>query len=284
MLSPASSAVVIGSGPRRVLIGTNLPLALIAGPCLLESAEVALTVAVELARIADALSIGVVFKGSFDKANRTSGASPRGPGLDTGLAILARVKAETGLPVTTDVHEPWQCALAAQTVDLLQIPAFLCRQSDLVAAAARTGRPVNIKKGPFLAPADMRHPVDKAHAAGGGGVLVTERGTSFGYNTLVSDLRGLEIMRDFAPVVFDATHSVQQPGGAGDVSGGERRFVPALARAAVAVGVSAVFLETHPAPQSAFSDGQSQIPLKDLAELIARLTEFDRLAKIERRD
>ena len=224
--------------------------------------------------------IGVVFKASFDKANRTSGAAPRGVGLEAALPIFAEVKEKTGLPVTTDVHEAAQCGRVAQVVDLLQIPAFLCRQTDLIVAAARTGRPVNIKKGQFLAPWDMVHAVEKARAAGDGGVLVTERGTSFGYNALVADMRALPILKETgAPVIFDATHAVQQPGGAGAASGGERRFVSTLARAAVAVGVAGLFIETHPDPGAAVSDRATQIPLAELGAMVEELIAFDRLAK-----
>lgn len=272
--------VTIGAGPRAARFGDTLPLALIAGPCALESREMALEVAAELAALSDRLGIGVVFKASFDKANRTSGAAARGVGLEAGLPILAEVKEKTGLPVTTDVHESWQCAPVAAVADLLQIPAFLCRQTDLIVAAARTGRPVNIKKGQFLAPWDMAHPVGKARAAGAAGVLATERGTSFGYNALVADMRALAIMRETgAPVIFDATHSTQQPGGRGGASGGERRFAGTLARAAVAVGVAGLFVETHPDPDKALSDRDTQIPLQELAGLVEPLLAFDRLAK-----
>ncbi|WP_036283488.1 3-deoxy-8-phosphooctulonate synthase [Methylocystis sp. ATCC 49242] len=274
------TTVPIGEGARRVEIGADRPLTLIAGPCALESREMALQVARELARLSDRLGIGVVFKASFDKANRTSGDAPRGVGLSAALPIFAEIKAATGLPVTTDVHESGQCAPVAEVVDLLQIPAFLCRQTDLIVAAARTGRPVNIKKGQFLAPWDMIHAVEKARAAGGGGVLVTERGASFGYNTLVADMRALPILRETgAPVIFDATHSVQQPGGRGASSGGERRFVATLARAAVAVGVAGLFVETHPDPDAATSDPATQVPLGELGAMMEQLMGFDRLAK-----
>jgi 2-dehydro-3-deoxyphosphooctonate aldolase (KDO 8-P synthase) len=263
-----------------VEIGDDLPLALIAGPCALESADVALRIAEELAGIGERLNIGVVFKASFDKANRTSGEAARGVGLDAALPIFAAIKKKTGLPLTTDVHEPWQCARVAEVVDLLQIPAFLCRQTDLIVAAAKTGRPVNIKKGQFLAPWDMVHAVDKARDAGAAGVLVTERGTSFGYNALVADMRALEILRETgAPVVFDATHAVQQPGRHGASSSGDRRFVAALARAAVAVGVAGLFIETHPDPDAAISDRATQVPLAELEPMLKELMAFDRLAK-----
>ncbi|MBG0795678.1 3-deoxy-8-phosphooctulonate synthase [Methylocystis sp. H62] len=272
--------VLIGHGARRVEIGNDLPLTLIAGPCALESRDLALKLAGELAAIGERLKIGIVFKASFDKANRTSGDAARGVGLDAALPIFAEIREKTGLPITTDVHEAWQCARVAEVVDLLQIPAFLCRQTDLIIAAAKTGRPVNIKKGQFLAPWDMIHAVKKAREAGDGGVLVTERGTSFGYNALVADMRGLPILRETgAPVVFDATHAVQQPGGQGTSSGGERRFVATLARAAVAVGVAALFVETHPDPGAAISDGATQVPLDELETMVKELMAFDRLAK-----
>ncbi|MBU6528232.1 3-deoxy-8-phosphooctulonate synthase [Methylocystis sp. MJC1] len=274
------SIVAVGEGARQVSFGNDRPLALIAGPCALESREMALEVAAELALLSDRLGIGVVFKASFDKANRTSSDAPRGLGLEASLPILAEVKEKTGLPVTTDVHESWQCARVAEVVDLLQIPAFLCRQTDLIVAAARTGRPVNIKKGQFLAPWDMEYPAEKARAAGAAGVLLTERGTSFGYNALVADMRALPIMQETgAQVIFDATHSVQQPGGRGGSSGGDRRFVAALARAAVAVGVAGLFVETHPNPDAALSDSATQLPLRDLGPLVETLMGFDRLAK-----
>jgi 2-dehydro-3-deoxyphosphooctonate aldolase (KDO 8-P synthase) len=275
--------VLIGHGARRVEIGNDLPLTLIAGPCALESRDLALKLAGELAAIGERLKIGVVFKASFDKANRTSGDAARGVGLDAALPIFAEIGEKTGLPITTDVHEAWQCARVAEAVDLLQIPAFLCRQTDLIVAAAKTGRPVNIKKGQFLAPWDMAHAVKKARDAGDGGVLVTERGTSFGYNALVADMRALPILKETgAPVVFDATHAVQQPGGQGSSSGGERRFVATLARAAVAVGVAALFIETHPDPGAAISDGATQVRLGALEAMVEELMAFDRLAKARR--
>ncbi|AZG75726.1 3-deoxy-8-phosphooctulonate synthase [Methylocystis rosea] len=275
--------VLIGDGARRVAIGDDLPLTLIAGPCALESRDLALKVAEELARLGERLKIGVVFKASYDKANRTSGGASRGVGLDAALPIFTEIREKTGLPVTTDVHEAGQCARVAEVVDLLQIPAFLCRQTDLIVAAAKTGRPVNIKKGQFLAPWDMVHAVEKAREAGAAGVLVTERGTSFGYNALIADMRALPILKETgAPVVFDATHAVQQPGGQGTSSGGERRFVSALARAAVAVGVAALFIETHPDPDAAISDGATQIPLGALEAMVEELMAFDRLAKARR--
>jgi 2-dehydro-3-deoxyphosphooctonate aldolase (KDO 8-P synthase) len=273
--------VAVGAGARRVLFGNRLPLALIAGPCALESRSQGLEIAEALAALGDRLQLGVVFKASFDKANRTSGGSGRGVGLPAALTIFAEIKERFGLPVLTDVHETTQCAPVAEVADILQIPAFLCRQTDLLIAAAATGRCVNVKKGQFLAPWDMRHAVEKLRTAGASGALVTERGASFGYNALVSDMRALPILAETtgAPVVFDATHSVQQPGGLGAASGGERRFVPVLARAAVAVGVAALYVETHPDPDHAVSDGPNMIALRDLGALIEELPPFDRLAK-----
>src|SRR5271169_5611076 len=250
---PVNPIVQIGQGPGAVRFGENLPLALIAGPCQLESRAHALEMASALKEIAARREIGLVFKTSYDKANRTSGAGARGVGLNAALPIFAEIREKLGLPVLTDVHESAQCAIAAQAVDALQIPAFLCRQTDLLVAAARTGRAVNVKKGQFLAPWDMKNVVAKIADAGGANVLVTERGVSFGYNTLVSDMRSLPIMarETRAPVIFDATHSVQRPGGQGATSGGEREFVRVLARAAVAVGVAGVFIETHENPDAA---------------------------------
>jgi len=261
--------------------GNRLPLTLIAGPCALESRAHALEMAQALKEIAARLKIGLVYKTSFDKANRTSSKSARGMGLDQALPIFADIRDSFGVAVLTDVHEIEQCARVAPAVDVLQIPAFLCRQTDLLVAAAKTGRAVNVKKGQFLAPWDMKNVVAKITAAGNRNVLVTERGASFGYNTLVSDMRALPILaRDTgAPVIFDATHSVQQPGGQGTSSGGEREFVPVLARAAVAVGVAGVFIETHQDPDRAPSDGPNMVPLKDMEALLRRLMEFDRLAK-----
>jgi 2-dehydro-3-deoxyphosphooctonate aldolase (KDO 8-P synthase) len=261
--------------------GNRLPLTLIAGPCALESRAHALETAQALKEIAARLKIGVVYKTSFDKANRTSSKSARGMGLDQALPIFADIRDSLGVAVLTDVHEIEQCARVAPAVDVLQIPAFLCRQTDLLVAAAKTGKTVNVKKGQFLAPWDMKNVVAKITAAGNRNVLVTERGASFGYNTLVSDMRALPILaRDTgAPVIFDATHSVQQPGGQGTSSGGEREFVPVLARAAVAVGVAGVFIETHQDPDRAPSDGPNMVPLKDMEALLRRLMEFDRLAK-----
>jgi 2-dehydro-3-deoxyphosphooctonate aldolase (KDO 8-P synthase) len=266
---------------RKARFGNALPLALIAGPCQMESRAHALEMASALKEIASRLSIGLVYKTSFDKANRTSGKSARGMGLDQALPVFAEIRDTLGLPVLTDVHENEQCARAAEAVDVLQIPAFLCRQTDLLVAAAKTGKTVNVKKGQFLAPWDMKNVVAKITGAGNRNVLVTERGASFGYNTLVSDMRSLPIMaRDTgAPVIFDATHSVQQPGGQGTSSGGEREFVPVLSRAAVAVGVAGVFIETHQDPDKAPSDGPNMVPLKEMEALLRRLIDFDRLAK-----
>ena len=260
--------------------GNDLPLALIAGPCQLESRAHALEMASALKEIAARLGIGLVYKTSFDKANRTSAKGARGLGLEASLPIFAEIRSSLGLPVLTDIHDASQCGRVAEAVDILQIPAFLCRQTDLLIAAAQTGRVVNVKKGQFLAPWDMKNVVDKITGAGNARVLVTERGASFGYNTLVSDMRALpELARTGAPVIFDATHSVQQPGGQGTSSGGQREFVPVLARAAVAVGVAGVFIETHEDPDHAPSDGPNMIALKDLEPLLKKLMAFDRLAK-----
>src|SRR5271156_5911673 len=264
----------------KVRFGNNLPLTLIAGPCALESRAHAFDMAAALKDIAARLGIGFVYKTSFDKANRTSAASARGLGLDKALSIFAELREKLGVPVLTDVHEPEQCATVAEAVDILQIPAFLCRQTDLLVAAAKTGRAVNVKKGQFLAPWDMINVVQKITGAGNPNVLVTERGVSFGYNTLVSDMRALpELAKTGAPVIFDATHSVQQPGGQGTSSGGQREFIAVLARAAVAVGVAGVFIETHPDPDRAPSDGPNMMPLPEMPALIARLKAFDQLAK-----
>ncbi|MGA8154640.1 MAG: 3-deoxy-8-phosphooctulonate synthase [Rhodoplanes sp.] len=277
-VNPRPDAIVaVGS----VRFGNALPLALIAGPCQLESRAHALEMASALKEIAAETGVGLVYKTSFDKANRTSAGSPRGLGLDQSLPIFAEIREKLGLPVLTDVHETWQCARVAEVVDVLQIPAFLCRQTDLLIAAAETGRVVNVKKGQFLAPGDMANVVAKITGAGNVRVLVTERGVSFGYNTLVSDMRALPILARTtgAPVIFDATHSVQQPGGQGTASGGEREFVPVLARAAVAVGVAGLFIETHQDPDRAPSDGPNMVPLKEMAGLLRTLVAFDRLAK-----
>lgn len=264
----------------KVEIANRLPLALIAGPCAIENLEHALMMAGELKRLTDRLGMPLIYKSSFDKANRTSASSARGLGLEQGIAILAAVKEATGLPVLTDVHESWQCKPVAEVVDVLQIPAFLCRQTDLLRAAAETGRAINIKKGQFLAPWDMKQVTAKLESFGAGKVLVCERGTSFGYNTLVSDMRGLPQLAAIGwPVIFDATHSVQQPGGLGGTSGGQREYVPVLARAAVAVGVAGVFIETHEQPDRAPSDGPNMVPLARLEELLLDLQRFDALAK-----
>jgi 2-dehydro-3-deoxyphosphooctonate aldolase (KDO 8-P synthase) len=273
----ANPEVAVGA----VRFGNALPLALIAGPCALESRAHALEMAAALKEIAAKVGIGLVYKTSFDKANRTSARSSRGLGLAQALPVFAEIRDTLKIPLLTDVHEAGQCASVGETVDVLQIPAFLCRQTDLLVAAAKTGRVVNVKKGQFLAPWDMPNVVQKIIGAGNKNVLVTERGVSFGYNTLVSDMRALPILKreTHAPVIFDATHSVQQPGGQGDKSGGEREFIPVLARAAVAVGVAGVFIETHHDPDKAPSDGPNMMPLKDMEPLLRTLVEFDRLAK-----
>ncbi len=261
-------------------IGNDLPLAIIAGPCVMESRQHALETARALAEMARELDVGLIYKSSFDKANRTSLEGARGLGLDAALPIFAEIREQAGLPVITDVHDPDQCARVAEVVDVLQIPAFLCRQTDLLVAAAKTGKTINVKKGQFLAPWDMANVVAKIRGAGNDNVMVCERGASFGYNTLVSDMRALPILAQTGcPVVFDATHSVQQPGGKGTASGGQREFAPVLARAAVAVGVAAVFMETHPDPDKAPSDGPNMIPMKQLPAVIEMLLELDRFAK-----
>ena len=264
----------------KACFGNDLPFALIAGPCALESRAHALEMASALKELTTRLGIGFVYKTSFDKANRTSATSARGLGLKAALPIFAEIRLSLGVPVLTDVHESEQCAQIAEVVDVLQIPAFLCRQTDLLLAAAATGRTINVKKGQFLAPWDMVNVVAKITQAGNPNVLVTERGASFGYNTLVSDMRALPILKRMqAPVIFDATHSVQQPGGQGTSSGGEREFVPVLARAAVAIGVAGVFIETHQDPDSAPSDGPNMMALREMEGLLRGLMEFDRLAK-----
>ncbi len=276
-------AVVEAGDGRKVRFGNALPISLIAGPCAMESREHALEMAQALTEIADRLGIGLVYKSSFDKANRTSLSSARGIGLAAALPIFAEVRDRFGLPVLTDVHETQQCAPLAEVVDILQIPAFLCRQTDLLIAAAATGRIVNVKKGQFLAPWDMANVVAKLTGAGNPNVLLTERGASFGYNTLVSDMRALPIMAQTgAPVIFDATHSVQQPGGQGATSGGQREFVPVLARAAVAVGVAGLFIETHPDPDRAPSDGPNMVPLSQFEALIKQLMQLDEIVKSPR--
>jgi len=275
--TPAAPVVNVGS----VKFGNHLPMSIIAGPCQLESRAHALEVASALKDIAARLGIGLVYKTSFDKANRTSATAARGIGLKQAVPIFAEIRSSLRIPVLTDVHEAAQCAEVAEAVDVLQIPAFLCRQTDLLIAAAATGKVVNVKKGQFLAPWDMSNVVAKITGAGNANVLVTERGASFGYNTLVSDMRALPILARTtgAPVIFDATHSVQQPGGKGDASGGEREFVPVLARAAVAVGVAGVFIETHPDPDHAPSDGPNMVPLREFEPLVRSLMAFDALAK-----
>ncbi len=272
-----NAAITVGA----VRFGNDLPLALIAGPCALESRAHALEMAIALKEIAAKVGIGLIYKTSFDKANRTSLRSARGIGLDAALPVFDEIRDKLKLPVLTDVHEATQCMRVAQAVDVLQIPAFLCRQTDLLIAAAKTGKAVNVKKGQFLAPWDMKNVVEKVTGAGNRNVLVTERGVSFGYNMLVSDMRALPILKRTtgAPVIFDATHSVQQPGGQGTCSGGEREFVPVLARAAVAVGVAGVFIETHQDPDRAPSDGPNMLPLKEMESLLRELVEFDRIAK-----
>ena len=271
------NAIVSAAG---VKIGNALPLSLIAGPCQMESREHAFMMAGKLKEICGRLGIGLIYKSSFDKANRTSLTGKRGMGLEKSLAVFADIRKELGLPVLTDVHENGQCAELATVVDVLQIPAFLCRQTDLLIAAAKTGRIVNVKKGQFLAPWDMKNVLAKIVESGNPNVLLTERGASFGYNTLVSDMRALPIMEAMgAPVIFDATHSVQQPGGQGASSGGDRRMVPVLARAAVAVGVAGVFIETHEDPDNAPSDGPNMVPLDKLEGLLRTLMALDKVAK-----
>ena len=271
--------------PRHLSIGTlsvgnDLPLTLIAGPCALESRTHAMEMSEALVEMTGRLGVGLIYKTSFDKANRTSLRNSRGLGLEDSLPILAEVREKYGCPVLTDIHLPEQCATVAQAVDVLQIPAFLCRQTDLILAAAATGKTLNIKKGQFLAPWDMKNVVEKAEAGGNKNIMVCERGTSFGYNTLVSDMRALpQLAENGYPVVFDATHSVQQPGGQGTASGGQRQFVPVLAKAAVAIGVAAVFMETHQYPDKAPSDGPNMIPLDQMENLIEKLMSLDRVAK-----
>jgi len=268
-------------GPKgNVAFANNAPFALIAGPCQIESRAHCLQLAEALAQMCASAGVPLVFKASFDKANRTSGAGARGVGLESGLDILAEVRREVGIPVLSDVHEPAQCARVAATVDMLQIPAFLCRQTDLLQAAAATGKPVNIKKGQFLAPWDMAHVAAKVADAGNENIMLCERGTSFGYNTLVSDFRSLPIMAEAGyPVIFDATHSVQQPGGQGGASGGQRQFVSPLARAALAVGVAGLFIEAHDDPDNAPSDGPNMLSLESLAALLPKLKALDELTK-----
>jgi 2-dehydro-3-deoxyphosphooctonate aldolase (KDO 8-P synthase) len=274
--SKPNAVVQIG----KVKVGNSLPLTLIAGPCQLESRDHAVMMSSALAKIAEGMSIGFIYKTSFDKANRTSIAGARGVGLEAALPIFAEIRARTGAPLLTDVHEIAQCKAVAEVADVLQIPAFLCRQTDLLVAAAKTGRTVNVKKGQFLAPWDMDNVVTKLTASGNPNLLVTERGVSFGYNTLVADMRSLPIMKKIGvPVVFDATHSVQQPGGRGSQSGGDREMVPVLAAAATAVGIAAVFIETHDNPERAASDGATMLPLDEIEPLLRKLIALDRVAK-----
>ena len=275
-----NASVAVGPAGRQVTFASDAPIAVLAGPCQMESRAHALEMAAALAEIARALGIGLVFKSSFDKANRTSLSGKRGIGLAAALSVFAEIRETFGLPVVTDVHEPFQCAALAEVVDILQIPAFLCRQTDLLVAAAQTGRVVKIKKGQFLAPWDMKNVVAKITGSGNANVLLTERGSSFGYNTLVVNMRALPQMAEIgAPVIFDATHAVQQPGGQGTSSGGDRRFVPVLARAAVAAGVAGLFIETHENPDAAPSDGPNMVPLKDFSKLIGELQAIDRVVK-----
>ncbi|RWP46602.1 3-deoxy-8-phosphooctulonate synthase [Mesorhizobium sp.] len=275
-MSKPNSSVTVGN----VVFGNTAPLSLIAGPCQLESRQHAFDMAGALKELTEKLGLGLVYKTSYDKANRTSLGGTRGAGLDAALPVFDDLRKAFSLPILTDIHTEEQCAVVAPHVDILQIPAFLSRQTDLLIAAARTGKVVNVKKGQFLAPWDMNNVVAKITGSGNANVLVTERGASFGYNTLVSDMRALPIMAEIgAPVIFDATHSVQQPGGQGGSTGGDRRFVETLARAAVAVGVAGVFIETHQDPDNAPSDGPNMVPLKDLRALLERLMAFDRVAK-----
>lgn len=268
----------------RVTFSNDGPIAILAGPCQMESRQHALEMAAALKEISGRLGIGLVYKSSFDKANRTSLSGKRGIGLDAALSVFAEIRESLGLPIVTDVHEVGHCARVAPVVDILQIPAFLCRQTDLLIAAAETGRVVKIKKGQFLAPWDMKNVVAKVVGSGNSNILLTERGVSFGYNTLVADMRSLPIMAETgAPVIFDATHSVQQPGGQGTSSGGDRRFVPVLARAAVAVGVAGLFIETHESPDRAPSDGPNMVPLSEFEDLVRELMEIDAVVKKQKR-
>ena len=278
----STPAEVLVQGPETPMrIGNHQPLIMIAGPCALEGHNHALECAHALKEIAARLDIALVYKTSFDKANRTSSAAKRGLGLVESLPVFAAIREETGLPVVTDVHDPAQCAPVAEVVDILQIPAFLCRQTDLLVAAGQTGKVIKIKKGQFLAPWDMAHVAEKVRSTGNSNILLTERGASFGYNTLISDFRSIPIMAAHAnaPVIFDATHSVQQPGGQGASSGGQREFVPTLARAAVAVGVAGIFAETHPDPDKAPSDGPNMIPLKSFENFVRDLISLDKISK-----
>ncbi len=282
-LSPNAIVEIAAPGQAPVRIGNALRLSIIAGPCQMESRAHALETAAALKEMAERLKVGLIYKSSFDKANRTSGGAQRGMGLKAALPVFAEIRETLGLPTLTDVHEIDHCAAVAEAVDVLQIPAFMSRQTDLLVAAARTGRAVNVKKGQFLAPWDMKNVIGKVTSAGNANVMACERGVSFGYNTLVSDMRALPILAEIGcPVVFDATHSVQQPGGQGASSGGQREFVPVLARAAVAVGVACVFMETHPDPDNAPSDGPNMVAMKDFEPLVRELLEFDALAKRRR--
>ncbi|MBW8285624.1 MAG: 3-deoxy-8-phosphooctulonate synthase [Rhizobium sp.] len=280
MSNPTNSEVVVGEGAAKVVFSNSKRFSLIAGPCQMESRDHAFMIAGKLSELCRELGLGLVYKSSYDKANRTSLSAERGIGLEKGMEVFADLKKEYGFPVLTDVHTEEHCRLVAPTVDILQIPAFLCRQTDLLVAAAQTGRVINVKKGQFLAPWDMKNVLNKLNASGNPNVLLCERGASFGYNTLISDMRSLPIMAAMgAPVIFDATHSVQQPGGQGGSSGGQREFVETLARAAVAVGVAGLFIETHQDPDNAPSDGPNMIDLKDLPRLLEKLLAFDAVAK-----
>jgi len=264
----------------KLRIGNDLPMVLLAGPCVIEGEDFTLKTAEKIAAIADSCGVPLVFKSSFDKANRTSKDGFRGPGLDEGLRILQRVKDELGIAVVTDVHEAHQVKAVAEVADILQTPAFLCRQTDFIEAVASAGKPVNIKKGQFLAPWDMKHVLEKAQATGNKNIMLCERGASFGYNNLVSDMRSLLVMREFsAPLIYDATHSVQQPGGLGGATGGNREYVPGLSRAAVATGVAAVFMEVHPDPDKAKSDGPNSLALRDLEGVLSTLKRLDEIVK-----
>ena len=273
---PEAHTISVGS----LSIGNDRPLTIIAGPCQMESRQHALDMSGSLAEIAKTLGIGLIYKTSFDKANRTSFKSHRGLGLEPAMPIFKEIRETTGLPTLTDVHSAEQCPLTADVVDILQIPAFLCRQTDLLIAAAQTGKPINVKKGQFLAPWDMTHVVDKIKGVGNNNVMLCERGASFGYNNLVTDMRSLPVLASTGcPVIFDATHSVQQPGGRGAISGGQREFAPMLARAAVSLGIAAVFMETHQDPDNAPSDGPNMIPLEEIQNIVEILMEFDQIAK-----
>lgn len=275
-----NSTIVVGEGPKKVTFAQDKRFSLIAGPCQMESRDHAYMIAGTLVEMCDKLGLGLVYKSSFDKANRTSISGKRGIGLETAMEVFADLKKDFGFPVLTDVHTEEQCAIVAETVDILQIPAFLSRQTDLLVAAARTGRTINVKKGQFLAPWDMKNVLAKFTESGNPNVLLCERGASFGYNTLVSDMRSLPIMASLgAPVVFDATHSVQQPGGQGGSTGGQREFVETLSRAAVAVGISGLFVETHEDPDNAPSDGPNMVHLKDMPRLLEKLLAFDAITK-----